>query len=496
MLSRHLFHSLFAVAAIVAVTCHAAPSAPISVTHGVAAGDVTASSAVIWSRADREAFLHVLLTGPGGGLQRSAVPVAAAGDYTGKLVFKGLRPGTPYRYRVWFSADGASAPPATGGAVGSFRTAPAATQPAPVTFAWGGDLAGQNACRDAGQGFPVFRTIHALAPDFFLGLGDMIYADGVCNALGRFGNPQVPGNFPQSSTPEDFWAHWKYNREDAAYRELMAATPYYAIWDDHEVVNDFGPLHDTRNNPPYTPGQPLLPMGLQAFLAYNPVMERNLTPDRLYRSIRWGEHLELVILDNRQYRDANLVADAPELPKTMLGREQLAWLKQTLVESDATWKIIVTSVPLAIPTGFPPESGRDGWANFDQGTGFEAELLDLLTHLRDRNIHDVLFITTDVHFASVQRYTPFADTPDFQIHEYVTGPLNAGLFPNTALDTTLNPERLFFHGPASAEAVTSFTEAQRWLNFGQVAMDDNGVLTSRIFDADGRLLFEKVHVPD
>ncbi len=193
--------------------------------------------------------------------------------------------------------------------------------------------------------------------------------------------------------------------------------------------------------------------------------------------------------------DANLVADAPELPKTMLGREQLAWLKQTLAESDATWKIIVTSVPLAIPTGSPAAAGRDGWANFDQDTGFEAELLDLLTHLRDRNIHNVLFITTDVHFASVQRYTPFADAPDFQVYEYVTGPLNAGLFPSTALDTTLNPERLFFHGPASADAVTSLAEARRWFNFGEVAIDAEGVLTSRIRDADGRLLYQGIHAP-
>lgn len=37
-----------------------------------------------------------------------------------------------------------------------------------------------------------------------------------------------------------------YNRDDDAYRALLGKLPYYAIWDDHEVVNDFGPLHNTR----------------------------------------------------------------------------------------------------------------------------------------------------------------------------------------------------------------------------------------------------------
>jgi alkaline phosphatase D len=109
--------------------------------------------------------------------------------------------------------------------------------------------------------------------------------------------------------------------------------------------------------------------------------------------------VELFILDARQYRDANIAQDSAERPKTMLGREQLTWLKAKLAASDATWKILVSSVPLSIPTGFPPALGRDGWANFDQETGFEHELMDLLGFMRSREIRNVVSITTDVHFA-------------------------------------------------------------------------------------------------
>jgi alkaline phosphatase D len=127
-----------------------------------------------------------------------------------------------------------------------------------------------------------------------------------------------------------------------------------------------------------------LPNGLAAFLDYNPISQPVLTPKRLYRNIPWGQHLELFLLDTRQYRDANVLADDPTFPKTMLGREQLVWLKARLKASTATWKLIVSSVPMSIPTGFPPENGRDGWANADQDTGFEAEKrrVSLCSHCR------------------------------------------------------------------------------------------------------------------
>lgn len=455
---------------------------PATVTHGVAAGDVTTDSVVIWSRSDREATMHVQLIGPVQGPNLRRVDVSAARDFTGKIVFDGLKPDTAYRYRVWFGDPGTAE-------TGAFHTAPAADSPQAVRLVWGGDLAGQNVCRDAERGFPVFEAINAARPDLFIGLGDMIYADGVCEAVGRYGNRQIAGDFQQSADIETFWAHWKYNREDEGLRDLLARTSYYAIWDDHEVVNDFGPLHDTRDVAPYTPDASLLPLGLAALLDYNPIREDALTPKRLYRNVRWGQHLELFFLDNRQYRDANLASDSPDRPKTMLGREQTTWLKEKLTGSDATWKVVVSSVPMSIPTGFPPERGRDGWADFDQDTGFEQELKDILASLREAGEDNVVFITTDVHFAEAFRYTPFAADPAFQIHEFVTGPLNAGLFPNRNFDTDLGTESLFFYGPESAD-VASYDEALPWMNYGMAEIAPDGSLSLSIHDVQGSSVYQ------
>lgn len=48
------------------------------------------------------------------------------------------------------------------------------------------------------------------------------------------------------------------------------------------------------------------------------------------------------------------------------------------------------------PPAFPPENGRDGWADFDQNTGFEHELFDILRFMKDSGVRNVAFITTDV----------------------------------------------------------------------------------------------------
>jgi alkaline phosphatase D len=170
----------------------------------------------------------------------------------------------------------------------------------------------------------------------------------------------------------------------------------------------------------------------------------------------------------------------------MLGREQLEWLKDGLEHSDATWKVIVSSVPMSIPTGFPAANGRDGWANFDQTTGFENELLDILGFMADHGIDNPIWVTTDVHFAEAFRYVPFPrEHPGFVVHEIATGPMNSGIFPNRLFDTTLNPTVLKFYGPNLPTDVTSWTEAKRWFNFGTLEVGADGDLTAQIVNTAG-----------
>lgn len=439
---------------------------------GPLATAVSDSAATIWARGPGD-HMEVELGG-GDGARRARVPVRAESDHTASARFDGLAPGTEYAYRVRFAGGGAPRE-------GRFRTAPAPDTAAPLRIVFGGDVAGQNVCRDRQRGFPIFAAIRALKPDLFLALGDMIYADGVCEARGLHGNEQIPGAFPVSATLEDFRAHWRYLRADPGLERLLATTATTAVWDDHEVTNDFGPRQ----------GGELLAAGRRAFLEYNPAPDDE-NPTRLHRSERWGQHAEFFVLDARSHRAPNAADDAATgAAKSMLGDDQRRWLRQALPGSDATWKFVVSSVPLAIPTGSnAAKTGRDGWAGFDTQTGFERELLALLAVLRDAGVRNMVWLTTDVHFASVQRFRPFRDDPDFSFLEVVTGPLQAGLFPQRRLDPTLNPERLFFHGPETPEKKMSFEEALTWFNFGTLEMDAAGALTIGVRGVDGGVLYE------
>jgi alkaline phosphatase D len=464
-----------------------------TITHGVIVGDVTSSSALLWARADRAAAAHVFLSGGQHGRVHSARALAE-NDYTVRVPLEGLAPSRTYRYRVWFTA-GAEGKSHGRPVAGTFRTAPRDESAASLRLAFGGDVAGQNVCRDATEGFPIMDTVRARHPDVFVGLGDMIYADNPCSDVGLYGNAQVRGDFGPAADLPTFWEHWRYTRAELKLQNLLAGTDYVGVWDDHEVVNDFGPLNDSRSTPPYTPGVHLMPIGRKAFIDYTPVAIAANTPLRLYRSLRWGKNVELFVLDTRQYRDPNFAEDTDARPKTMLGREQLTWLKEELAASDAKWKVIVSSVPMSIPTGFPPTNGRDGWANFDQNTGYERELLDILGFMRRAGIRNTIWITTDVHFAEAFRYTPFTDDPRFSVYEVATGPMNAGIFPTTDFDSTLNPERLAFFAPPSAGAVTSWSQAKHWFNFGELRLTADGSLTVRIVNTAGETEFERTLTP-
>jgi alkaline phosphatase D len=466
------------------------PAAPGPPVFAFASAEAGASVVTLWARAGGEsprgARLNAAVREAAGGpdVASASAAVGPETDFAGRLSLRGLKPSTAYAYRLWFAdGRGAGAP-----REGRFRTAPEPGSAEPLRFAWLGDVGGQNVCRDRAEGYPTFRQVEASAPDFWIALGDMVYADGSCEPTGAFGNPQItPGPRPARAL-EGFLAHWRYNREDPAAQSLHAAAPYYAIWDDHEVANDFGPSAPD----PYDPSRPvaasLMPAGLRAFLAYTPLSSAGAGGGPLYRALRWGKHLEIFLLDTRGRRDPNAAPDDRPEPKTMLGAEQRAWLRRSVAASDATWKVIVSGVPISAPTGSSGDKARDGWAGHLGPTGYERELGDLLRAFARARVRNLVFLTTDVHYAQALRYAPFEAHPDFVFYEAMSGPASAGFFPVRALDPTFAPERLFFFGPEGPEgpaAPRDFAAAKRWFNFGLFEVDREGRLALRVVNALG-----------
>ena len=441
------------------------PPSRLELTHGIASGDVTASSAVVWGRASAEARMQVFydtdaeLSDPTLGGSARAL---RATDYTAKVVLDELESDTRYWYRVEFRTRGAGGRLiVSDDAVGTFKTPPRSSVSRPLSFTVGGDLAGQQYCRNAEtDGYAIFNAMEALQPDYFIANGDMIYADGDCPEDGPGSWVNIPGTFPSIASPTVDWTdraevrevyldHWRYNREDGFLRSFLASTPMYSQWDDHEVINDFGSLWTYQNpsNQDRAGFPNLVAAGRDAFFNWSPISRNARERNRIYRSFSWGRDADLFILDARSYRSRNNLPDTAENNKTLLGRTQLEWVKRGLRSSRATWKVVSNDVPISITTG-SVASGRDGYANGTDPTGFERELLDLLRDLDRANIKNLVFVTTDVHFAYSIRYDLDADGDGDRLvfHEFVTGPMNAIRLPPPPLDPTASPTSLYSEG--------------------------------------------------
>ena len=442
----------------------------MTITHGIASGDVTASSAVIWARASGLGQMHVEYDTSPEFAQPKSSPTGVAGegsDYTVHVKLEGLKPDTLYHYRVWFTSDGGEGSTIVSESKGgTFRTAPEASVSREVSFVWGGDLGGLRYCRRVGQGYDIFSKMLELSPDFFVANGDMIYADNLCRAAGpEEGWENIPGDFSGISSRRVDWtdvarvreiylAHWRYNREDPHFQQFLRHTPMYSQWDDHEVINDFGASWEYWNVEKIDrAGYPnIVAAGREAFFNYSPIDRDPDDPNRVYRRFNWGNDLALWIVDARSYRSRNDLADTPENNKTLLGAEQLAWLKRGLLESDATWKVVSSDVPISVPTGSNTQVlGHDGWADGTDPSsqmGFERELLDLVNFLRDNGIRNVVFVTTDAHWAASIRYEIAADEDEIPLvfHEFISGPLSSSRLKPVELDPTLNPTTLYAEG--------------------------------------------------
>lgn len=207
--------------------------------------------------------------------------------------------------------------------------------------------------------------------------------------------------------------HGKY-KTDPDLQALHLAHPVIAIWDDHEVANDSW-SGGAENHDPATEGDfaARAAAARQAYFEWMPV--RTSTEGTVYRRLRFGTLADLHLLDLRTFRSQQVgtgsgKVDDPE--RTITGRAQLDWLKAGLAGSQATWKLVGTSVmispvafgalpahllePLAELLGLP----KGGLAvNVDQWDGYTDDRRELLGHLTDRGIRNTVFLTGDIHMA-------------------------------------------------------------------------------------------------
>lgn len=375
---------------------HVASAAEAKLHHaqGEMAGEVTATSVLLQSRLTASAGLvdGDVPGAPGvarfeyathpqfdDAQQTPWQTAKAERDFIVRAAVKDLKPGTTYYYRLRFGHEQASA---TVGPTRRFRTLPPADRATAVRFAAGncmnysffmhgpkGD--GVKARKDATDrelGYPGMAAIGKLKPDFFVGMGDLVYYDH-------------PAKTAAKTLPE---MRRKWHEQFVMPRivELLGSTASYWMKDDHDYryndadrAGERAPAHD---------------LGLQTFREQMPVVAEIDSDEPTYRTHRVGQLLQVWMVEGRDYRSGNKTKDGPE--KTLWGARQLAWLKETILASDAPFKLLLTPTPLVGPDD---AYKTDNHAN---EAGFRMEGEAFLNWLKEHKQTRLIIITGDRHW--------------------------------------------------------------------------------------------------
>ena len=369
-------------------------------TLGVASGDPSPDGVVLWSRlarsaleaagaadqavgvdweiAEDEGFTRIARSG-------SALATPQLG-HSVHIELAGLEPGREYFYRLM--AGGQVSPvartktaPALGAAVDRFRLA----------FA---------SCQHYEHGlFTALRHLADENVDLIVHLGDYIYE----MSYGQ--NPVRQHDAPEPLTLDDYRARYTTYRSDPNLIAAHASAPWVVTWDDHEVDNNYA--NDIAQD-----GQTVEELLLrraaayQAYYEFMPLRRASMPigPDaQIYRRLRFGNLIEMDVLDTRQYRSDQPCGDrrqpscvehiVPE--QSILGARQRDWLFEGLATTDARWNVLAQQVLVARLR----ENSADGdetWA-MDMWDGYPAERQAMLGLLAEVGTSNPIVLTGDIH---------------------------------------------------------------------------------------------------
>ena len=365
---------------------------------GVASGEPEADGVVLWTR------LAPSPTSRRGGMANEPVEVAwevAKNSDMSAVVRRGLVTARPdaghsihveidgldadrwywYRFKV-----GAEYSP-----IGRTRTAPGAGSPVnSVKFAVA-------SCQHFEQGyFTAHRHMAAEDIHFVVFLGDYIYERESRKQQYRHHNGS------EAETLDEYRERYAQYKSDPDLQACHAAVPWIVTWDDHEVVNNYMGSIDPKDDD----REAFLERRAAAYQAYyeNMPLRRSSAPKgphmQLYRRFRFGDLVEMNVLDTRQYRTAHLCGkkwtecEAVADPKIdMLGNKQEIWLFDGLQKSKARWNVIAQQVPIfqrRRPKGERRISG-------DKWDGYIASRGRLLNFLHKNKTSNPVVLSGDVH---------------------------------------------------------------------------------------------------
>lgn len=501
----------------------------LTLPSGIQFGDAGTDSAVLWSRSSGPGRLVATLRAVDadgavirgkGAFERTLRGAWATedSDFTAKIAASQLPSGSRFAVTLGFEDENGTLGET---ADGTFTTAPGAnaagrTQarggvvPRGQSFVWTGDTAGQGwGINEEIGGMFAYSAMRATRPDFFVHSGDTIYADGPIEAEVVEPDGQIWRNLVTeevskvAETLDEYRGRHRYNLMDANVRAFYAEVPVIAQWDDHETTNNWwaGEVLEDERYTQVRDVNTLAARGRQAWQEYQPIanpraMSRGtgFEPARIYRKIERGAQLDLFSLDMRTYKGENTAGMESEAT-SIFGEEQLQWLITEVTRSRATWKVILSDLPLGIIV--PDGDAQESIANADDGAplGRELELARVLKAFKGAGVKNIVWLTADVHYCAAHHYSPeraaFTDFDPFW--EFVAGPINAGSFGPNQMDGTFGPEVVFAKAGERANQSPRDGKSQY---FGHVELDEADAFTVFLRNALGETVFSKTLLPE
>ena len=308
-------------------------------------------------------------------------------DYTVKVDVTGLQPNTWYYYR--FSNNGINS------IIGRTRTVPVGNVDS-LRFAI-------FSCSDFQTGF--FNAYHDIAYrndiDAVIHLGDYYYEYKAGGSDYQGDTIRLHAGDHDAFTLADYRLWHSQYKLDPDERAIFQQYPWIQIWDDHDVANNSW-YSGAQNHNSTTEGNWFIrkSAAFQAYFEWLPIREQ--APDNdtiIHRNFNWGNLLNFVMLDTRyEGRDSALGtgislsnAYLTDTNRNMIGPHQLAWFKTQLSDTTTQWKIIGNQVMIA------PLDAVGTALNGDQWDGYPAERKRVFDYIMKQNIHDVVFVTGDIH---------------------------------------------------------------------------------------------------
>ncbi len=383
-------------------------------------------------------------------------------DFIVKTKISNLKPGTKYYYRVVY---GATEDQTQKGPTCSFKTLQGEGGEESVSFVivtgmnyskfHGGKrgYAGPNPERVVG--FPALKTMQGMNLDFFVGTGDNVYYDGK--------------DF-YATTQAELRRKWHEQFVQKRFVDLFRHVPTYWEKDDHD--HRYNDCDRSGNKAPSSA------LGIATFREQVPIVDPGEPHAVTYRTYRVNRHLQIWLVEGRDYRSPNRMKNGPD--KTLWGKEQLTWLKETLLASDATFRLLISPTPLV---------GPDDAYKIDNHTnhnGFRDEGRAFFKWVVEHDLHNNGFFT-----ACGDRHWQYHSRDPLGIEEFSCGALvdaNARLGRKPGDPKSTDPD---------AEVKQFYTQAKPSGGFLRITVgpgkeEGTGSARFSFHDEKGKVLYETV----